>query len=108
MGPVELTAFEFLTGLTVCGLVGSLMELAARSRLSFAEPFISRRHVVRTVVSTVFAGPLMLANDALAAWRGGRISTLALWSCAATAGLWALASGVVILDLASRAAKLAA
>lgn len=106
MGPVELTCFAFLTGLTLCGLAGSLMELAAGRRLSFVDPFVSSSHVLRSLAAAAAAGPFMLANDALEAWRRGEVSTLMLISCTLVSAGWTLATGVVAIDLACRAAVL--
>lgn len=102
MEQIELIAFALLAGLTVSGIAGSLMELAACRQLSFAEPFVSRRHVLRSLASAAIAGPLMLANDALAARREGRISGLALASCGATATIWSIATGTLLIDLVVR------
>jgi len=98
MSAIELLAFALFTGITVCGVAGSLLEMIAEQQLSFSEPFLSRTHVPWTVLATVTAGPMMLANDALNARRSGRISPLLLCSCACTALLWALAMGVVVLE----------
>lgn len=106
MQAVELTCFAFLTGLTLCGLAGSIMELIAGRRLSFSGPFVSSRNMLRSLGATAAAGPFMLANDALDAWRSGDVSILTLISCAFTSMGWALATGVVAIDLASRAAVL--
>ncbi len=100
MASLALICFALLTGLTVCGLLGSTMELATRRRLSFREPFVSPRHIVRSLAAAAAAGPFMLINDALAAWRSGRVSTLFLLSCAVSALGWALATGIVVVDLA--------
>jgi hypothetical protein len=106
MVPLTATAFAFLAGLTVSGLAGSVMELAAGRRLSFGEPFVSPRNVVRSLGSAAAAGPFMLVNDALKGWRGGAVSTMVLISCALTSLVWLLATGIVAIDLASRAACL--
>jgi hypothetical protein len=106
MGTVEVTCFAFSTGLTFCGLAGSMMELAAGRRLSFTDPFVSPRHMPRSLGAAAAAGPFMLANDALDAWRSRGVSMLTLVSCVLTAAGWALATGVVVIDLASRAAEL--
>ena len=45
MGPVELTLFAFVVGLTACGLAGSVMELIAGRRLAFVEPYVSPAHI---------------------------------------------------------------
>ncbi|PAQ10660.1 DUF6949 family protein [Mesorhizobium temperatum] len=103
MGLVEYTLFAFMVGLTSCGLAGSAMELISGQRLAFAEPYVSPAHLLRSLFATACAGPLMFANEALDAWRQGRISAPALISCGCTATVWALALGVVLIDIASRA-----
>jgi hypothetical protein len=67
MQAVELFCFAFLTGLTLCGLAGSTMELVAGRR---------------------------------------GVSALVLIFCTLTSAGWTLATGVVAIDLASRAAVL--
>lgn len=100
MHPLLLTAFAFLAGLTACGLVSTVMELACGRRLAFVEPYVSSGHVVRSLAATAFAGPFMLVNDALAAHRDRRISLPGLLSCLCTAMLWATALGVLLVNLA--------
>jgi hypothetical protein len=92
-------AFAFLTGLTACGLIGTVLELACGRRLAFVEPYVSSDHVVRSLAAAALAGPFMLVNDAMAARRERRISLPGLLSCLSTAMLWALALGVVLLGL---------
>ena len=106
MAALQLVAFAFLTGLTLCGVLGSLMELATGRRLSFTAPFVSPRHVLRSLACTMAAGPFMLVNDALDAWHSDGVSTAMLISCAVSSGAWLLATGIVALDLASRTAAL--
>jgi hypothetical protein len=106
MHPLLLTAFAFLTGLTTCGLASTVMELVCRRRLAFVEPYVSADHIVRSLAATAFAGPFMLVNDAVAAYRERRISWIGLLSCLANAMLWALALGVVLLAFAFAAAGL--
>lgn len=106
MGPVALTAFALVTGLTVSGLSGSIMELVARRQIGFSEPFVSPRHIARSLASTAFAGPFMLTNDALHAWRSGAISGIALGSCGCTAIVWSGALGVLVIELARLASGL--
>ena len=106
MASLQLVAFAFLAGLTLCGVLGSLMELATGRRLSFTDPFVSPRYVLRSLACTMAAGPLMLVNDALDAWRSDGVSTAMLVSCAVSSAAWLLATGIVALDLASRTAAL--
>jgi len=106
MGATILFLYAFAVGLTACGLAGSALELVSGRRLAFAEPYVSSAHVLRSLAATACAGPFMLANEALAARREGRIGTLALLSCGCTAVGWALALGVVLIAVASWAAGL--
>jgi hypothetical protein len=108
MHALLLTGFAFLTGLTACGLVSTVLELSCGRRLAFVEPYVSSHHVVRSLAATAVAGPFMLLNDALAARREGRISSPGLLSCVCTAMLWALALGVVIRSVAFMALGLPA
>ncbi|MFD2052977.1 DUF6949 family protein [Mesorhizobium calcicola] len=101
MGPLELTVFAFVVGLTACGLAGSMMELVSGRKVAFTEPYVSPSHLLRSLLATACAGPFMLVNDALDARRQRRISTLVLMSCGCTAIAWVLALGVVVLAIAS-------
>ncbi|WP_032901397.1 DUF6949 family protein [Mesorhizobium ciceri] len=106
MGPLELTLFAFVVGLTACGLAGSAMELASGRKVAFTEPYVSPSHVLRSLLATACAGPFMLVNDAIDARRQRRISRLALMSCGCTAIAWTLALGVVVLAIASWTVRL--
>jgi len=101
MDPLALTVFAFVVGLTACGLAGSMMELVSGRKVACTEPYVSPAQLLRSLLATACAGPLMLVNDALDAKRERRISTLALMSCGCTAIAWALALGVVVLAIAS-------
>ncbi|WP_430708735.1 DUF6949 family protein [Mesorhizobium vachelliae] len=101
MDPIVLVLYAFAVGVTACGLAGSAMELLSGRRLAFAEPYVSPVHILRSLAATACAGPFMLANEALAARREGRIGTMALLSCGCTAIAWALALGVVLIAIAS-------
>lgn len=106
MTALQLGAFAFLVGLTLCGLAGSVMELVSGRRLAFAAPYVTPAHVVRSLAMTVAVGPFMLVNDALDAHREERLSTAGLGSCMFTAVIWLMALGVVTITVASVAASL--
>jgi membrane-bound metal-dependent hydrolase YbcI (DUF457 family) len=98
MDEFGLIAFAFPVGLTACGLAATALEMAGGRRLAFAEPYVSPRHMLRTLAAVAVAGPYMLMNDALAAHRARRISLVMLASCGCTALVWALALGFVLLS----------
>ncbi len=101
MSPVEFFALAFLIGLVPAGLSATLLELATGRVVCFAEPFASRNNLRKTFAVMVLAGPFMLGNDALAAWRDHSISKLALGACGAAAGMWVLAEGLLFVALAA-------
>ncbi|MGE0279643.1 MAG: hypothetical protein AB7P20_03370 [Rhizobiaceae bacterium] len=94
MDHIATIAFVFLVGVTLCGIFGSVLELAAGARLSFAAPFFDHAHRLRFVLAVITAGPLMLCNDTAEAWREGRLGALAFAGCAVTVLFWTLAIGV--------------
>lgn len=103
---LQALCFAFMSGLTLSGIAGSVMQIMTGRRLSFAEPYVSSRHLLRSLASTASAGPFMLCNDALAAWRNGGVSSLALISCLLTAGAWTMSIGILTVDLVAHAAAL--
>ena len=92
--------FTFLAGLTLCGLVGSALELATGRRLSFGEPFVANGHVLRSLAATAGAGPFMLVNEAATALRARRIGVPSLFSCVLLSLTWVFLTGIVVLDVA--------
>lgn len=104
MGHVELLAFALFTGITISGMAGTIFEMIVERPVSFAEPFVSRQALARSLSATLLAGPMMLMNDTLAARRRGDISLPMAISCGCTALCWSLAIGIVALELAARAA----
>jgi hypothetical protein len=100
MGTIGLLAFAFLSGLTVAGLSGSVMELACGARLSLGAPFLDRRRIALSMCASAAAGPFMLVNDALRARDERRIGGAAFAVSLLVAALWLLATGVVATELA--------
>ena len=101
MGLVEL-AFALMSGITLSGLTGTLMELATGKPVSFSEPYLSSRRMVRSFLAAALAGPMMLANDALNARRANTISRGYFAFCAGTSIVWAGALGTAAIGVAAR------
>lgn len=106
MDDLLLPLFAFAVGLTVLGVAGTLLEIAAGRRLSFAEPFVTRASVARSLAASALAGPYMLVNDALAAWRDGGVNAVQFATCLMLATGWVLAAGIVAIDLVLRLSAL--
>ena len=101
MTPIDGLCLALLLGLTTGGLAGSILEIVARKSVRFAEPFVSRFHLGRSILTTGLVGPFMLANDALEARRVGSASGLLLAGCLAASLCWAGSLGIVMLNVAS-------
>ncbi|MBZ0163658.1 MAG: hypothetical protein K8H74_13230 [Notoacmeibacter sp.] len=91
--------FAYLTGITVSGLSASVLELAFGARARFATPFVSRGSVARSLLVTAVAGPVMLFNESLDAWRASDLRPLAALGAAIIANIWVLASGILTIQL---------
>jgi hypothetical protein len=102
MNSPELFVFAFLIGLASSGLAGSLIEWRTHRPASFSPPLFMAERPLRSVALSTVAGPWMLVNDAIAARNNRSIGGFMYYSCFLTAGLWMLATGIVLLDLASR------
>jgi hypothetical protein len=100
MNPIASIAAVFAAGLTLFGLLGSLIELVSERRLTLREPFVARSRVAASLFLAAAAGPYMLVNDALGALRERRIGALLFSACLAMAAFWIFAAGILITELA--------
>jgi hypothetical protein len=100
MDTIGLIALAFLTGLTVAGVSGSVLEIACGERLRLGQPFLDRRRIALSMCASAAAGPFMLVNDALCAREERRIGGTALTASLLVAALWLLATGVLTCELA--------
>lgn len=100
MTGVWIVSFVFLSGLVAGGLLGVLLEMWSGRRLAFAEPFLTLRRPLRSLLMTAFAGPFMLFNEALEAFRARRVGWTTVGSSAALSMTWAFLTGIVVVDLA--------
>lgn len=106
MNAVGPALFAFLAGLTLAGIVATIVEIVTEAPVCFAEPHLSPRRIARSVALTAIAGPFMLGNEALAAYDRGTINKARLSVYMMVAGAWALALGVLTVSLATALANL--
>ena len=106
MALIATMAFVLGCGLTLAGLSGSLMELWAGHRLGLRDPFVSPRHLVRSLLLTMLAGPFMLVNELVLAVGERRWPVSAVLPGTALAAIWLAAAGTIVAELAFRAAAL--
>lgn len=100
MTGVWIVSFVFVSGLVAGGVVGVLLEMWSGRRLAFAEPFVTMRRPVRSLALAALAGPFMLFNEALDAFRARRVGWTTVGSSAALSLTWAFLTGIVVVDVA--------
>lgn len=93
-------AYALAAGLTLAGIVATLVELANGRRIGFRPPFVVADRLARSLALTMAAGPAMIANEAIAARREGVIEWPAFGICLAIAAVWCTATGILLVDLA--------
>lgn len=106
MHTLLLMAYTLAVGLTLTGIAASALELATGRRAGLRPPFIERGRLLSSLGSAVAAGPYIIGNEALAAWREGIIGGRALAFWTGVAVVWAFASGIVVVELALAARTL--
>ena len=97
---LPLLAYSLAAGLTVSGVAACLLELATGRRLGFRPPFLVRERLLVSLFRAAAAGPYMVGNEALAAFREGVIGPLHLAAWTAIATAWALATGILVIEVA--------
>lgn len=98
--------FALVTGLTVSGLAASLASILMQAPAGFREPFVSRDRFFPSLLITAIAGPIMLFNEAVASLKHRRVGLVFFVFCAATVAGWALALGILAMELVWRASTL--
>ena len=96
---IWIVSFIFLCGLVAGGLLGAWLELRCGRRLAFAEPFISRDRLLRSIAATALTGPFMLLNEALDAFRARRVGVTTVASSVALSLTWVFLTGIVVADV---------
>ena len=89
---VIVAVFAMAAGFAASGIIASLYRLLARDTASS----FGRAAYVAVMV---FAGPTVLFENAVRAWREKSCSGVAFWIAAALAGYWSLALGLLVIQL---------
>lgn len=97
----------FLSGLSVAAASGYFIQWVSGADAGFRPPFVTHRHMARSLLVTVAAGPFLLVGEASEAWRAGALSPRMLGACAVIVPLWMTATGIVVLSLSEQVVQLA-
>lgn len=101
-----MLVYALAAGLTLAGVAGSAIELAAGRRLCFRPPFVTRRRFGLSLLLTMATGPFMLGNEAIAARKLGAIDRASFGLCILCAAIWSTATGILLVELALLASAL--
>jgi hypothetical protein len=89
---VIVAVFAMAAGFTASGIIANAYRLLAKDTASS----LGRAAYVAVMI---VAGPTVLFENAMRAWREKSCSGAAFWIAAALAGYWSLALGLLVIQL---------
>jgi hypothetical protein len=99
MPDAALFAYAYLVGSAFSGLIGAAAELRAGARAGMRPPFLTHDHIFRSLGLTLAAGSYLLVSELRAARGKGRVSVPLVLAGIAVASIWALATGILLVEL---------
>ena len=97
----------FLNGLSVAAASGYFIQWMSGAEAGFRPPFVTHRHMARSLAITIVAGPFLLMRELWDAWHTGGVSRHMLGVGAVIVPLWMTATGIVVLSLSEQVVRLA-
>jgi hypothetical protein len=99
MPDAALFAYAYLVGTAFSALIGAAVELRAGAEAGMRPPFLSKRHIFRSLGLTLAAGSYLLFAELRAARGKGHVSIALALAGMAFATIWALATGILLVEL---------
>jgi hypothetical protein len=99
MPEVALLAYAYLVGSAFSALIGAAAELRTDSEAGMRPPFLSQDHIFRSLVLTLAAGSYLLVLELRTARSKGQVSAPFAFAGIAFASIWALATGILLVEL---------
>jgi hypothetical protein len=99
MQQAALFAYAYLVGSAFSALIGSAMEQRMGAEAGLRPPFVAPDRIVRSLGLTLSAGPYLLTAELRMAFAKGRISVPAAIAGLLFASFWALATGILLVEL---------
>jgi hypothetical protein len=99
MPQAALFAYAYLVGSAFSALTGSAMEHRMGAAAGLRPPFVSPDRIARSLGLTLAAGSYLLVAELRTAFAKGRISAPAAIAGLLFASIWALATGILLVEL---------
>lgn len=99
MPDVALFVYAYLVGSAFSALVGSAVELRTGAPAGLRPPFLTPDRMAQSLVLTLAAGSYALLCELRTARAKGRISAPAALAGVLFASIWALATGILLVEL---------
>lgn len=99
MPELALFAYAYLVGTAFAALVGSVLELRAGKSAGMRPPFLSHDYALRSLLLALAAGSYLLVCELRRARSAGPLSTPLTAAGMIIASVWALATGVILVEL---------
>jgi hypothetical protein len=103
-GALLLYAYFVGTAFTACA--GSFIEWRTNSQARLRTPFVTHEHILRSLALVLAAGPYFLRAELRAAHQASAISAGAALTGLVFSTIWALASGIVLVEFIALCARL--
>lgn len=102
MPDAALFVYAYLVGSAFAALTGASVELRTGSAAGMRPPFLSQDHIFRSLGLTLAAGSYLLVCELRAARGRGQASVPLVLAGMVFASIWALATGILLVELMAR------
>ena len=99
MSDAALFAYAYLVGSAFSALIDAAVELRAGAEAGMRPPFLSQSHIIRSLGLTLAAGSYLLVSELRTARGRGEASVPLVLAGIAFASIWALATGILLVEL---------
>jgi hypothetical protein len=99
MPQAALFAYAYVVGSAFSALIGSAMEQRMGAEAGFRPPFVSPDRIARSLTLTLAAGSYLMTAELRTAFAKGRISAVSALAGLLFASIWALATGILLVEL---------
>ena len=103
MPDTALFAYAYIAGSVFSALIGAAAELQTGQEAGLRPPFLTQDNILRSLCFSLAAGSYLLVCELRAARADDRISAPFALAGLCFASLWALATGILLVELMAQA-----
>jgi Mn2+/Fe2+ NRAMP family transporter len=97
-----LLTYAYLVGSAFAACAGSLIEMQAGEAAGLRSPFVSSQNIARSLALMLAAGPYLMLAELKQANREGRLTKSTAVTGLVFVSFWALASGILLVELMAK------